>query len=67
MSGWRPIKSAPVDGTILLLGWWREWPKTEWVMEVSMAGNVDNPFIHPGSGHLHGQATHWMPLPDPPE
>lgn len=64
MNGWRLIEDAPLDGTKLLLGWWRTWPKTLWETEVAPAGNVD--IAIRGTGYLHGFATHWMPLPGPP-
>ena len=50
--------TAPAD-TALLLGWWEEWPERFWAQEVNYAKITGS--------HLHGRATHWMPLPSPPE
>jgi hypothetical protein len=61
---WRPIETAPKDGTPVLLGWYETWPKLEWVTESSAAGNAD--IAKQGHGYLHGYAKHWMPLPKPP-
>jgi hypothetical protein len=61
---WRPIETAPKDGTPVLLGWYETWPKLEWVTESAAAGNAD--IARQGAGYLHGYATHWMPLPKPP-
>jgi hypothetical protein len=63
MSEWQPIETAPF-GERVLLGWrhWRDW---QWCMEVGPAisgwkrGNISNV-------SKHGSATHWMPLPEPP-
>lgn len=62
---WRPIDTAPQDGSLILLGWWRTWSKVEFECEVKAAGNIDTG--RPGTRWMHGQATHWMPLPEPPE
>lgn len=60
---WQPIETAP-HGEEVLLGW-LEWDGA-WKMEVSQASwgwstktasNISR----------HGQATHWMPLPDAPQ
>jgi hypothetical protein len=61
---WRPIETAPKDGTPVLLGWYVTWPKLEWVTESAAAGNAD--IARRGTGYLHGYATHWIPLPKPP-
>jgi hypothetical protein len=68
MSEWQPIRTAPRDGTHVLLGrfvgpnyygrirvdWWRDRMR-------------DGGYT--GFGHFNPQywpATHWMPLPEPP-
>jgi hypothetical protein len=61
---WRPIDTAPQDGSLLLVGWWRTWPEVKWECEVNAAGNLDTG--QPGTCWAHGQATHWLPLPAPP-
>ena len=58
--GWQPIESCLMDGADVLL-FWRDWQDRD-VVEVG-------PYCRHGSGgarSLHGQATHWQPLPSPP-
>jgi hypothetical protein len=72
MSEWRPIETAPMDGThVLLFG--RQDPHTE----VNIVGpfvfsgywdKIDGSWCSAGStwtGPFY-DATHWRPLPDPP-
>lgn len=70
MSEWQPIETAPKDGTPILCGrfvprdrhngrvrvdWWRSYEEG--------CG-----FVGFGEFNQHyWPATHWMPLPDPPE
>lgn len=60
---WQPIETAPFGETVLL--GWRDWRDHQWCMEVGPAshgwrrGGINNV-------SLHGSATHWMPLPEPP-
>lgn len=61
-SWWRPIESAPRDGTTVLLfapGW--DTPKTGWTY-------ADDPWQDcPFSSNRDDYVpTHWMPLPAPP-
>ena len=64
MSEWRPIETAPKDGTQLLLcvggwrfiGWWGQ-----------QYGNLYPPSWCEGERGENLQPTHWMPLPDAPE
>jgi hypothetical protein len=62
---WRPIATAPTDGTNVLL-WWPFWCKNrptigwfgykgiqQWIAPEALEGDGDGP-------------THWMPLPAPP-
>jgi hypothetical protein len=61
---WRPIESAPRDGTQVLL-WAAGWraPTTGWTYEddpwqdCPFYSGLDQRFI----------PTHWMPLPEPPK
>lgn len=62
MTGWRPIETAPCDGTEILLyegfqphigaGYWNT-ADAEWRSSC-------------GNSALWKSPTHWMPLPDPP-
>jgi hypothetical protein len=64
MSEWQPIKTAPKDRTIIVLGAY--YPKTD------IWGDPWACWWGPGAGewmrwpHKH-PPTHWMPLPEPPE
>jgi hypothetical protein len=66
-AGWRPIETAPKDGTHILM--WR--PSKAGAVVKEAWWQTDSPF-GPGWGG-HGwmystwlQPTHWMPLPPPP-
>lgn len=68
--GWRPIATAPRDGTDVLL-----WvPASKWGPACAVVGNsgrvtwhVSNIDGHDWEGPLDGALpTHWMPLPAPP-
>lgn len=63
MSEWQPIDTCPQDGT--------------WFLSVGRSSNIPciiRP-IGPGSGQFEDfwgggwfdEATHWMPLPEPPK
>lgn len=66
MSEWQPITSAPLSEDVLL-GWWETWPQKKWRYEAGWAGRKNSfPGTGVSNGYLHGQATHWMPLPAPP-
>jgi len=60
---WRPIESAPHNEEVLL--GWRDWDGA-WMSEVGMASwGWRNE--HVSNMSQHGRATHWQPLPIPPE
>lgn len=59
MSEWQKIKTAPRDGTLVLVGDSRavmvarfDWKYVEWI-------SVPGAWVQ--------RPTHWMPLPPPPE
>ena len=62
---WQPIESAP-HGEIVLL-----WSKEKGIETAyaSWGERIFNPAIGQVVSNKwhHGQATHWMPLPEPPE
>jgi hypothetical protein len=77
-NAWRPIETAPKDGTeVDLYGSWRNqdgsiyrgrFPSCEWG-ELASGGQA---WLYDGIGlveHSANQAriTHWMPLPEPPQ
>lgn len=78
MSAWRPIETAPNDGTtILLYGYWAgeiHGPSNEAQFLGAgsyRAGRTDFPGfdwdLDGGDAYATwGKPTHWMPLPDPP-
>jgi hypothetical protein len=55
---WQDVDTAPLDRDVLL-GWWRTWPELFWEVTAGPAGSTKGRW-------LHGQATHWIPLPPPP-
>lgn len=67
MSQWRPIETAPKDGTKVLfwskyfaqisIGFYREG-------HIWSGGNIYQPSAIPRE--WEDVASHWMPLPDPP-
>jgi hypothetical protein len=67
-SGWRPIESAPKDGTWVILatpvcvqsGYWGPSYFDYSPMWLTYAHRSDY-------APVHGEPTHWQPLPDPPE
>lgn len=58
---WRLIKTAPHE-TPVLLGWWSDG---EWLYEAGKASHGWRRELI-STMSWHGQATHWMPLPEPP-
>lgn len=62
-SGWRTMESAPKDGALVLLGKASDadWPLRCRRWTGSLAGDGH------WRGHDGGEATHWMPLPEPPK
>lgn len=79
MAEWRPIESAPKDGTEVLLfipgrraelGWWYEsqeyaYGKLKRKTEKWMWGSGMQGILSM-TGDAPPEPTHWMPLPEPP-
>ncbi len=68
--GWRPIESAPRDGTLILLARGERVTYGHWV-RLEDAEDIDEPYWHSWDGGFltdpEYDATHWMPLPAPPK
>ena len=69
---WQPIETAPRDGTTILV-----YFKRHGAMSVSWTSREDDGFYiwcvddhkfgpYAVRGYMHGDDTHWMPLPPPP-
>lgn len=54
---WRTIESIPLNHEVLV-GWY--WPNGEWCYHVDEVDAAGEWMIG------EGEATHWMPLPNPP-
>lgn len=55
VDGWRPIESAPKDGTTILVGTWLFMEKVKW--------DVRKNYWTDGLMRLLTEPTHWRPLP----
>lgn len=69
MSAWQPIASAPRDGTWFLLSLAPEVPHRSIVIGRFRVNTIFGATWDFEDGHsvpLEG-ATHWMPLPEPPQ
>jgi hypothetical protein len=76
MSDWKPIETAPKDGTAVLLlcpgdrqcvaSYGMNWPFNEtwriYIPCMGQSGHSSDAVLH----HDEDMPTHWMPLPDPP-
>ena len=61
MSEWLPIESAPKDGT-MILAWVPDGRMMIWRADLLWRGLSNRT-----PEHLQFPATHWMPLPSPPD
>lgn len=62
---WQPIETAPHNTRILLA--WQDWCDGSWSYEAgpySTGERLPNGYSNVS---CHGSATHWQPLPTPPE
>jgi hypothetical protein len=67
MSGWQPIKTAPCDGTSVLL-YWPHWRRSEAVVGHFITSSPAKNKWHADCAIADGPLpTHWQPLPEPPE
>ena len=73
MSEWRPIKTAPKDGTIVLVypGTWKgmtaspaRWDEDKFAKRIRPFWYRIDAFARADS--RGNQPTHWMPMPQPP-
>jgi len=69
--GWRPIASAPKDGTSVLLGRFTGDPKAmhEGLVEVDWYRKEGSGHSYVGFGRFnqtYWPPTHWQPIPAPP-
>ncbi|MDR3547041.1 MAG: DUF551 domain-containing protein [Candidatus Pacebacteria bacterium] len=63
--GWRPIESAPKDGTEVLVA--RVNSNGHEIIKAYFDGQFPNyPWFDGSELREHNWPTHWMPLPDPP-
>ena len=61
-SPWRPIATAPKDGTPILGWWFNECMIVDWCVVVERWGST-----HDGEDMFLPEPTHWMPLPEGPK
>lgn len=61
---WQPIETAPIDGEFLVVGYAFAKKENGWWMAVAK-GSKYGPYDE--SGEPLDYATHWMPLPEPPQ
>jgi hypothetical protein len=59
---WRPIATAPKDGTAILGWWFNECMIVDWCVVVERWGST-----HDGEDMFLPEPTHWMPLPEGPK
>ena len=68
---WKPIETAPRDGTVILLGSRGGCWIGKWLQIYGSGYRPENPWSslmlnHNHMGEKWMQPTHWMPLPQPP-
>ena len=78
MSEWRPIETAPKDGTSILLHFDSPHRPQNWEKECSAVNTAVGQWWEGDDAWIcymdmvrdpecHFEPTHWMPLPEPPE
>lgn len=63
--GWRPIETAPKDGTPMLFCWWQDGQDTLPVVAGFWSRLSERWCNDQDGGKV--RPTHWMPLPKPPQ
>lgn len=63
---WQPIETAPKDGSRIVVGYGRQ---SGFPMQIVFYNRIHGFWSHYGNAELglEANATHWMPLPQPPE
>jgi hypothetical protein len=67
MTKWRPIETAPMDKEILLWHTGSKWQKQGPVIGHIMRMGIATVPVFGCTVFHPGDATHWMPLPEPPK
>lgn len=68
-STWKPIETAPKDGTAILT-WkhgWREVEKCRYIPPLKTGSYESAGYWELVHAFSEEHPTHWMPLPEPPE
>ena len=63
--GWQPIERAPENVRVLLA--WEDWRDGKWMISTGYAVTGERWPNGYSSVSRHGSATHWQPLPEPPQ
>ena len=63
--GWRPIESAPKDGTVIILGYLPN-PRIDRHVYEGKWHELQGWWTSVNGFMVHNDATHWMPLPAAP-
>lgn len=68
MSEWRPIETAPKDETVILLGYLPH-PRLKGSQRVYEGrwDSLQETWTSVNGFLIHSEASHWMPLPEPPK
>ncbi len=69
MSGaaWRPIDTAPQDGTDVLFGLWRDGTFLRGIGRWQVYDEPDKPGFWSVTDWFGAPPSHWMPMPAPPK
>jgi hypothetical protein len=66
MSDWQPMKTAPIDGRMILATWIKEWKPG--CVHIEVVVPTENGWSYAFDGDTpNNPPTHWMPLPNRPE